>query len=325
MPFFDRPLAELEHLEPSDPAPPDFDVFWDRTLAEARAAGGSMELTPQPTAIEAFRVFDVRFPGFGGEPIGGWLIAPREPRGPAMVAFQGYNAGRGDPVQWLGWPSAGFTTLVMDTRGQGSVPNYPGVTPDPHGHGPATLGMRTRGIDDPETYYYRRVFTDAVRAVDAVRTLDGVDPQRVGVVGGSQGGGIALAAAGLHDGVAAALIDVPFLCDFRRAVGLTGAEPYEEITRYLAAHRGSNDRVFRTLSYFDGISFAARATAPALVSVALQDAICPPSTVFAAFNAYGGPAEIDVFPFNGHEGGGAVQWERQARFVRSHLGNQDER
>ena len=69
----------------------------------------------------------------------------------------------------------------------------------------------------------------------------------------------------------------------------------------------------------------ARASVPALFSVALMDPVCPPSTVFAAFNAYGGPAEIDVFPFNGHEGGGAVQWERQARFVRSHLGNQDER
>lgn len=315
MPFIDLPLTELERLSAVDPAPADFDAFWSRTLAESRAADGAVELTPQRTAIEAFRVFDIRFPGFGGEPIGGWLIAPREPRGPAMVAFQGYNAGRGDPVQWLGWPSAGFTTLVMDTRGQGSIPSYPGVTPDPHGHGPATPGLVTRGIESPETYYYRRVFTDAVRAIDAVRTIDGVDPQRVGVVGGSQGGGIALAAAGLSEGLAAALIDVPFLCDFRRAVGLTGAEPYEEIARYLAAHRGSNEKVFRTLSYFDGISFAARATAPALFSVALQDAICPPSTVFAAYNTYRGSAEIDVFPFNGHEGGGAVQWERKAAFV----------
>jgi len=325
VPFFDRPLAELERLAPSDPAPPDFDAFWERTLAEARTAGGKPVLTTHPTAIDVFRVFDVRFPGFGGEPIGGWLIIPPHPRGAGMVAFQGYNAGRGDPVQWLGWPSAGYTTLVMDTRGQGSVPTYPGVTADPHGHGPATIGMMTRGIDDPETYYYRRVFTDAVRAIDALRSIDGVDPGRVGVVGGSQGGGIALAAVGLSDGLAAAIVDVPFLCDFRRAVGLTGAEPYEEIARYLAAHRGSHDTVFRTLSYFDGISFAARAHAPALFSVALQDAICPPSTVFAAYNAYGGPAEIEVFPFNGHEGGGAVHWERQARFLRSHFGTQDAR
>ncbi len=320
MPFIDLPLADLQRLTPVDPAPEDFDAFWARTLTEARATGGTVELAHPPTAIEAFRVFDVRFPGFGGDPIGGWVIAPREPRGPAMVAFQGYNAGRGDPVQWLGWPSAGFTTLVMDTRGQGSIPTYPGVTPDPHGHGPATPGLVTRGLESPETYYYRRVFTDAVRAVDAVRTLDGVDPEQVGVVGGSQGGGIALAAAGLSDGITAALIDVPFLCDFRRAVGLTGADPYEEIARYLAAHRGSHDTVFRTLSYFDGISFAARATAPALFSVALQDAICPPSTVFAAFNAYGGPKEIDVFTFNGHEGGGAMQWQRQAAFVRAQRG-----
>ena len=58
----------------------------------------------------------------------------------------------------------------------------------------------TQGILDPATYYYRRVFTDAVRAVEAARTLDAVDAARVGVAGGSQGGGISLAVAGLVPG-----------------------------------------------------------------------------------------------------------------------------
>ena len=46
------------------------------------------------------------------------------------------------------------------------------------------------------------------------------------------------------------------------------------------------EQVFKTLSYFDGVNFAARAHAPALFSVALMDAVCPPATVFAAYNAY---------------------------------------
>ena len=125
----------------------------------------------------------------------------------------------------------------MDTRGQGSAWGTGGGTPDPHGTGPSFSGFMTRGIDSPDDYYYRRVFTDAVRAIDAVRTLDRVDPDRVAVCGGSQGGGITLAAAGLATGVVAAMPDVPFLCHFERAVGLTDRDPYQEIVRYLSIHR----------------------------------------------------------------------------------------
>jgi cephalosporin-C deacetylase len=34
-----------------------------------------------------------------------------------------------------------------------------------------------------------------------------------------------------------------------------------------------------------------------------MDTVCPPSTVFAAYNNYAGPKEISVYPFNDHEGG----------------------
>ena len=61
---------------------------------------------------------------------------------------------------------------------------------------------------------------------------------------------------------------------------------------------------FATLDYFDGVHFAQRATAPALFSVALMDPICPPSTVYAAFNHHAGvDRTIAVWPFAGHGGG----------------------
>jgi cephalosporin-C deacetylase len=62
----------------------------------------------------------------------------------------------------------------------------------------------------------------------------------------------------------------------------------------------------RTLSYFDGMSFAPRANCPALFSVALMDQICPPSTVYAAYNRYAGKKDIKIYEFNGHEGGQAL-------------------
>ncbi|MBX5448045.1 MAG: acetylxylan esterase, partial [Acidothermus cellulolyticus] len=180
---------------------------------------------------------------------------------------------------------------------------------------PAQPGFMTRGILDPYTYYYRRVYVDAVQAVRTLRAHPLVDAARVAVTGVSQGGGLSLAAAALVPDVAAVMPDVPFLCHFRRACEISPADPYGEIVRYLKAHRDQVEQVFATLAYFDGAVLATRATAPALFSVAVMDQICPPSTVFAAFHAYRGPKEIVVYPFNDHEGGGPFQAGRQLRWL----------
>jgi cephalosporin-C deacetylase len=184
---------------------------------------------------------------------------------------------------------------------------------------PQLPGFMTRGILDPRTYFYRRVFTDAVRAVETAKSHQAVDASRVAVAGGSQGGGISLAAAGLVPDLQAMVSDVPFLCHFRRATTLVNTDPYGEIARYCKSHRDKVETVFHTLSYFDGVNFAARGKAPALFSVGLMDDICPPSTVFAAFNHYGGEKEIRVYEFNQHDGGGAHHLLEKLKFLGAHL------
>ncbi len=318
MPITDLPLAELRPFSPEVVEPDDFDDFWRRTLEESRAIGGDVVVSPADTTILALRIEDLTFPGFAGEPIRAWITRPIEEAGPlpVVVEYNGYNGGRGLPGERLHWAASGYVHVFMDTRGQGSGWGNGGDTPDPHGSGPAVAGFMTRGIDAPENYYYRRLFTDAVRLIDAVKGLDFVDENRVAVTGGSQGGGITLAVGGLVPGLTAVMPDVPFLCHFRRSVELALGDPFAEIARYLAVHRDEDDEVFHTLSYFDGVNFARRATAPTLFSVALMDDIVLPSTVFAAFNHYrGADREIEVYPFNGHEGGAFRHWQKQAGWL----------
>jgi cephalosporin-C deacetylase len=222
------------------------------------------------------------------------------------VQFHGYGSGRGHALDDLLWASAGYAHLLMDTRGQGGG-FAGGDTGDPVGSGgPTRPGFLTRGLESPETYYYRRVFVDAVRAVQVLREHTAVDASRVAVVGASQGGGIALAVAGLiPDDVAALHAQSPFLCDIRRATRITDADPYHELAAYLATHRTSAESAFTTLGYFDGLGFAARAAAPAWFSAGLMDGVCPPSTAFGAYHAYAGsPKHIDLWSYNGHDAGG---------------------
>ncbi|WP_428962349.1 acetylxylan esterase [Micromonospora fluostatini] len=320
---FDLPLDQLQRYAPAVAEPADFDEFWRTTLTEAADRPVLVDVCPEPTGLRLVDTWDVTFAGFGGDPVRAWYTRPAgvDTPLPAVVEYVGYGRGRSLPHERLTWPVAGYAHLLMDSRGQAGQYSS-GDTPDPHG-APGGPWPVTWGILDPHRYHYRRLITDAVRAVAAVRALPGVDAGRVAVVGNSQGGGLALAVAGLVHDLAALLTTAPFLCHLQRAIELTDAQPYGEIARYLAVHRTAEGAVRRTLSYVDGVTFARRATAPAQFGIGLRDNVCPPSTGFAAYNQYGAAGgragrpqrEMHVYPFNGHEGGEAVHTRRQLRWL----------
>jgi cephalosporin-C deacetylase len=308
----DLPLDELRDYRPGLPRPADADEFWAATLAAAGQLPVAATFERVDTGLRLVETFDVCFAGYGGHPIRGWLHLPAGASGalPCVVQYIGYGSGRGLAHENVFWAVAGYAHFIMDSRGQGGAGQV-GDTPDPEAAGPSYPGFMTRGILDPASYYYRRLYVDAVRAVDAARGHERVDGERIVVAGGSQGGGLSLAVAALRDDLTGVMADVPYLSHFRRAVSVAERGPYLEIARYLKADRRRTEEALRTLDYFDVAALGRAATAPALFSVALQDEVCPPSTVYAAYNAYGGPRQIVEYPFNDHEGGEGFQRQAQ--------------
>ncbi|MFI1988453.1 acetylxylan esterase [Actinoplanes sp. NPDC020271] len=323
MAHFDLPLADLRTYRSSTPEPDGLGDFWTRTLAEARAAAKPADLVETGTPLRGVTTYDVTFTGFAGQPVKAWLNVPAGASGPLPIAveFIGYGGGRGLPVDWLLWSAAGYAHLVMDTRGQGGGWRG-GDTPDQDtaGAGPSTPGQMTRGVRSPETHYYRRLFTDAARAVETAAELPGVDASRLVTTGKSQGGALSIAAAGLvPDRVAAVVAGVPFLCDIRRAVTVSDSFPFQEIVQFLRANPSRAEQTFATLDHFDVVHLARRITAPALFSTALMDTVCPPSGVFAAYNEVTTSKEIEVYEWDGHDGGRSYFDVRALEFAAARL------
>ncbi len=316
MPWYDLPLERLRDYRTQTAEPDGLDDWWAQRLRRARSQAQPTTFTlHEPVVYSPFEVYDVEFSGSGADPVKAWYLKPAGPAGKIVVRFIGYGGGRGSPTEHLLLPALGYAVLVMDSRGQGGRWTS-GATGD-GAAGPENSLVMSRGITNPDEYYYTRMFTDAALAVDVALTLS--DGAPVAVTGASQGGGLALAAAALHGGnVAVCHADVPFLCDIQRAITLAPHAPYTEIPEFLAENVTLVDAALNTLRYVDCALLARRITAACLLSVGLMDVICPPSTVFAAYNEITADKDIAVYPYSGHSVPRAHS-ERQLRHLRDNF------
>ena len=310
-----RQILETLKVQPTKAA--DFELFWQTTLSTMLELNAVPLLNEHSTPMKNVIVKDVTVSGFNGDPIKGWFLesTSAEESTPCIIMYDGYGGGRGLPHEWLFWVNVGYRVLVMDTRGQGGGFRLSDTADGSYPRASQTPGFMTQGILNKDDYYYRRVFTDAVAFVNAATKIKGVDPSRIIVAGGSQGGGIALAAASLSGKVFAAMPDVPFLCHYKKATEMVDTYPYHEITLYCRIHRDKVDQVFSTLSYFDCMNLVTMAKAPALISIGMHDPVCPADTIFAMRNNYAGKVDTAIYEYNTHEGGSVAHQLVQALWL----------
>ncbi len=202
MPLIDKPLNELHTYQGINPRPDDFDAYWDEALAEMRAVDPRVELRPAPFSAPFAECFDLFFTGTGGSRVHAKYLRPTriaEPR-PAVLQFHGYSGECGDWTDKLAYAGLGFCVAALDCRGQG------GISEDLGGvRGNTFKGQIIRGLDDdPRKFAFRQIFLDTAQLGLIVGAFEEVDAERMGAMGGSQGGGLDArvrgAAAGAEEG-----------------------------------------------------------------------------------------------------------------------------
>lgn len=297
----DMPLEELTQYRPVLTKQPDFDAFWERTIGEARLQPLNVEMEPvDDFPVPEVEVFRAGYDGFRGGRSVGWYLRPRSRQSeklPAIVAFHGYSGNKGQAHQYLYYALQGYAVMALDVRGQSGESSDGGSYDTGH-----VSGWMTKGILDPERYYYRGVYMDCLRAADLVASLPEVDSSRMGAWGASQGGGLTLAVTALSGRFALSMPDVPYLCHYRRALEVAQQGPYLELSNFFRVFPEREERAQRTLSYFDNLNLADRITCPVLMSVGLIDAVCPPSSIYAAYNHIPGTEkQMAVYRYHAHE------------------------
>jgi len=304
---FDFPFEQLLKYRGINPRPKDFDAYWESGLDEMRQVEPNVELVPANFSTSFCDCYDMYFTGVRGARIHAKLLKPRNIKTPqpAVLMFHGYTGNSGDWLDKLGYAAQGVTVAAMDCRGQG------GYSEDAGGVTGNTLhGHIIRGLDDalngsPDKLLFRLIFLDTVQLAGIIMNLPEVDAERVGVMGGSQGGALTIACAALEPRIKKAAPIYPFLSDYMRVWSMDQAkDAYKELQEYFRlfdpVHK-NEEAIFEKLGYIDIQNLTSRIKADILWGIGLMDTVCPPSSQFAAYNKIGSQKIMEIYPDYGHE------------------------
>ncbi len=268
--------------------------FWEQTRSEL--AKVPMDASLEPVDPDGF-LFEYRvksvtnyrviLSSFEGKRIRAWFTVPagEPPAGgwPAVMVVPGYTGIMALPIHLVHY---GYATLALYPRGQG----------ESTAEWQIEYGTKlTYNLTDRNRYYYRGAYMDCLRGLDFLSARPEIDGNRLGVWGGSQGGGLTLAIAALDRRLRAAVAIVPWFCNLPVAVGIT-SPPYNELHDYLAEHPEQREEALATLEYFDPLNLAETITCPIIVSTAIVDEVHPYRTVMPVFEKISALKSIVVYP-----------------------------
>lgn len=284
-------------IKPSLPVPDDFDAFWDAQKKKLAAVPMNPKLTPAKSSAENIEVFDVKVDCLGA-PVSGYFARPKGAKAKSLPIVLTLHGAGVRSASWTGpdsWAKQGF--LAMDINAHGLPNGQPDSFYDQLANG-ELKDYRARGAESRDTVYFLGMFLRVIRAIDFLTAQPEWNGRTVVATGSSQGGFQTLFAAGIDSRVSFFAAGVPAGCDHTGfLVGRVNGWPKFFPT---GTDAQGKENVLAAVRYFDNVNFATRIKVPGLVTVGFIDTTCPPSSVYAAYNAIRTPKQIFNDPPSPH-------------------------
>jgi cephalosporin-C deacetylase len=304
---FDLSFDQLKLYQGINPRPDDFEIFWDKGLAEMRSLNSQVELMPSEFQAPGVECFHLYFTGVGGARVHAKLLRPARISSPhpAVLMFHGYSGNSGDWSDKLGYVAQGYTVAALDCRGQAGLSEDIGGVIGNTLHGQIIRGLEDAIRGNPDKLLFQQIFLDTAQLAKIVMEMPDIDAERVGATGGSQGGALTVACSALEPRIKRATPAYPFLSDYKRVWEMDQArDAYSELHEYFRFFDPMHERenaIFEKLGYIDIQHLASRIQADVLWGIGLMDTICPPSSQFAAYNKIISNKSMAIYPDYGHE------------------------
>ncbi len=275
-------------IAPTVDDPADFKNFWDSAKAELAKIpiDARMVLLPE-RCTDLVNVYHVNFQNINNSRVYGILCVPKKPgRYPAILRVPGagirpYN---GD----IRNAAKGFITLEIGIHG---IPVN--LAPDVYSNlsSGALNGYWYFNLDSRDRYYFKRVYMGCVRANDFIDSLPEYDGKTLGITGGSQGGALSIITAGLDPRIKYLAAFYPALSDMTGYLkNRAGGWPHI-FDKYNAQYNNKADKI-KTIAYYDVVNFAKRLKAKGFYSWGFNDNVCPPTSMYAAYNVIPAPKQL---------------------------------
>lgn len=301
-----------EELRPVSQLPDDFLKFWETTLANARQTplNPTMTLLPE-RCTETSNVYEVSFQtkAWGGRMFGILSVPKAEGTYPALLRVPGAGVRPYSGDTYL----APGKVIVLEVGIHGIPVTMQQSVYDNLAAG-ALNGYWNFCRDNRDQNYYNRVIVGALRAVDFICSLPQFNGKALGVTGSSQGGALSVITAALDSRVTFYGAVHPALCDHEAFLKKrAGGWPHYY---YQAA---PTDKELKALRYYDTANFARCLKAIGWFSWGYNDEVCPPTSMYAAYNAVTAPKELHLYLETGHYWY-QEQWEEWQDWLRKQLG-----
>jgi len=294
-------IVDQEKIKPGTAYPKDLKKYWVTEKKALTALFLEVKFGKNECPEFQYVCFDTEINCIGPKPARGYFARPTKAAPKSLpIVLLVHAAGvkgswcKSDPKEALRYAKMGKGAMCFDLNAHGMLDGQPEEYYNNLEAG-ELKDYQISGLESKENIYFRGMYLRLIRTLDFLTRLPEWDGKRIIVIGESQGGGQALAAAGLDPRVSAVVATVPAMCDWGGTLaGRKGGwpQPFEQT--------GDVKKMKSVLPYFDTAHLLKDSKVTIVVEIGLADNTCPSTSVYAAINQAKGKKIIYPVTYREH-------------------------